>query len=383
MARVFKIGDFYGLTATQLVYFKPTEVDSFISNNKFMFESTESLYSLLQEFIFLQKSLDTFESKPDYEAIANVWEENAKELGVKHLGAGDVSHNKLARNIVMFYKGFVEGDESKKARFSDVSKEEVEEILEDFRNYTTVDNGNRMSKVSSVTKKIVSILVANKSYISEKIELIRNALSNLNVEDKRIFNESINTILGYDMKSNSKTGMPSESCYHSCRFAGQIFNSINNSSTANERKIKRKNALGYIADIQNMYTDRKVEYTSTSEINRQLDEIYPQMNVTAFLDILEKASSEHEKAEMLEDGLDFNNRPTSKGLRKYFEELDSLLIGGMGCSAREFGETLRSSTQKTYSVRQNIISSRNEKLDKVLELVYRDLMSQEYMSTVR
>lgn len=382
MARVFKIGDFYGLTAAQIIYFKPTGVDTFISQNRFMFESTESLYSLLQEFIFLQKSLNAFESKPDYEALASAWEENAAKFNIKHLGAGDVSHNKLARNIVMFYKGFVEGDEAKKAKFSDVSEEEVNEILTDLKSYTTIDSGSQMSKVSSVTKKIVNILVNNKSNISVMIELIRNALSNLNVEDKRIFNESINTILGYDMKNNSKTGVPSESCYHSCRFAGQIFNSINNSSTANERRIKRKNALGYIADIQNMYTDRKVEYTSTSEINRQLDDIYPQMNLSAFLDILEGASSEHEKAEMLEDGLDFNNRPTSKDMRKYFEELDSLLIGGMGCSAKEFGATLRNSTQKTYSVRQNIISSRNEKLDKVLELVYKDLMSQEYMSTV-
>lgn len=382
MARVFKIGDFYGLTAAQIIYFKPKGVDTFISQNRFMFESTESLYSLLQEFIFLQKSLDAFESKPDYEALASAWEENAAKFNIKHLGAGNVSHNKLARNIVMFYKGFVEGDEAKKAKFSDVSEEEVSEILTDLQSYTTIDSGSQMSKVSSVTKKIVNILVANKSNISVMIELIRNALSNLNVEDKRIFNESINTILGYDMKNSSKTGVPSESCYHSCRFAGQIFNSINNSSTANERRIKRKNALGYITDIQDMYTDRKVEYTSTSEINRQLDDIYPQMNLSAFLDILEGASSEHEKAEMLEDGLDFNNRPTSKDMRKYFEELDSLLIGGMSCSAKEFGETLRNSTQKTYSVRQNIISSRNEKLDKVLELVYKDLMSQEYMSTV-
>lgn len=383
MARVFKIGDFYGLTAAQITYFKPTGVDAFVSKNKFMFESTESLYSLLQEFIFLQKSLDAFESKPDYEALASAWEENAEKLNIKHLGAGDVSHNKLARNIVMFYKGFVEGDEAKKAKFSDVSEEEVNEILTDFKSYTTVDCGSQMSKVSSVTKKIVSILVNNKSHISIMVELIRKALDNLNIADKRIFNERISTILGFDMKSSSKSGASSESCYHSCRFAGNFFNSINNSSTANERRIKRKSGLEDIAFIQDSYKNKKVEYTSTSEINRQLDDIYPQMSLAAFLDILEGASSEREKAEMLEDGLDFNNRPSSKDMRKYFEELDSLLIGGMSCNAKEFGATLRNATQKTYAERQSIISSRNEKLDKVLELVYKDLMSQEYMSTVR
>ena len=128
MARIFRLGDCFGITATELVLYMPERFEDLLQC-RFTNQIREGLYSLCKELDFLIKTLDSDSTQPDYDKLIDIFK------SLNYLGAtSDTSDGKVKMEIAKFYKAYKEIDENAlRAKYGDDTEDIIEIINENLK----------------------------------------------------------------------------------------------------------------------------------------------------------------------------------------------------------------------------------------------------------
>lgn len=350
MPRVFRLGDFFGLTATQIAVFKPKAISELL-RYKYTSQNSESLYSLYKEFEYLNKSLDVGSTKPDYDTLIPVF----KRLGYLELTPSD-KDGVAKRKIANFYKDYQEKDSTELRELYGIY---TDEIIEAVTSSLTIDVVGAFPNISPEAKKIVEVLYNNKSYIKDVATSCKKAYEDSHIHETTIAGRPIREIMELD--NNSDKGN-----VRCCMFVNQMYKRFNIAGNEVERNIQLKELERDITRIQKEYDAKDITFMDVNIVKQKLREVYEEISIEAFKNIV---------------GL--GEDCSEEKLEEIFIELDSFMIGGFGFNSESMGEEavriMETEDTTGWSVKNR---THNEKLDALLKIAYADVRSRRYLQGI-
>ena len=354
MARVFRLGDFFGITATQVALFQP-EAFSKLLELQYSAQVNESIFSFTKEIEFLKKTLNACATSPDYASMTQTF----KDLG--YLGITESDNPMVVRGkISKFYKDMNEmSSEDLAGKYGS----DAYEIRDFIQSGLTIDASSILpsvkdTKTLEACMVIVRAIYNNKAFIQDVEDMCHKAYANNQTDEKKIGGRAIREILALDSnndKSNARC----------CVFVGQLYTNIRNArgnkvvEDAQFRVLEQN-----IRTIQGEYEAKDTVLSSIETITDILEKIYADITLEKLNEIT---------------GLDL----TVEDANRIFVILDSALIGGLGFNSREMGQTLCDSVRhedtKGWTRKQR---EHNDKLDMLLRMAYVDLKSRQAMQKV-
>lgn len=349
MSRVFRLGDFFGITAAEVVLFKPSKFEQLL-RCKYTAQVNESIYSLCKEFEFLKKAIETDTMKPDYDKLVP----DFKMFGYLGL-TQDVSDGKAKITIAKFYKDYCEKDlEELRSMYGS----DVDEIVNVVKESLTIDVGATFNNISKEGVAIVNAIYSNYDYLKDMYAKCKETYENSHTTELVIAGRNIRDIMELD-KNNSTNDA------RCCSFTNQLLTKLKISSSAIEIAHSLRELEHDINNIQKEYNAKDIVFTDVGEIRSILEDVYDEMTFDRFIEIT---------------GL---TGVTLESLDKVFVELDGFKIGGIGLNSRDMGKdivkSISNENTSTWSVKSR---EKNEKLDNVLRLAYIDLKSRQYMMNI-
>lgn len=349
MSRVFRLGDFFGITAAEVVLFKPSKFEQLLKC-KYTAQINESIYSLCKEFEFLKKSMETDAMKPNYDKLV----EDFKMFGYLNL-TPDSSVGRSKVTIAKFYQDYCNKsiEELRSTYGSD-----TDEIINVVKESLTIDVGATFKNISKEGVAIVNAIYNNYQYLVDMYNKCKEAYNNSHTTELVIAGRNIRDILELD-KNNSTTDI--RCCSFTNHLLAKLRMSVNNTEVAYALKELEHD----ITNIQNEYNAKDIVFTSVSEIMSILEDVYDDMTIDKFRDITGLTDA------------------TVESLDKTFKELDNFKIGGLGLNSRDIGKDIVKSISNEDTSGWSIKArERNEKLDDVLRIAYIDLKSRQYMMNI-
>lgn len=345
MSRIFRLGDFFGITATQLVLFKPGRFEDLL-NCHYTSQVSESLYSLRKELGFLKEVLTTDAMKPDYERLI----EDFKLFGYLGLTSGD-NDGKATMKIAKFYK---DSDSMPMDELRATYGETTDEMLSIIKESLTIDVASAFPNISSNCVAVVNAIFKNYDYLDELINKCKASYEMSNIHEAQVAGRPIRDIIELDR--DGSTGN-----IRCCAFVNQLLTKVRLARNPVQCASALKELEHDIENIQREYEAKDIEITPVEVIAEILNDVYNEMTVERFKEIT---------------GLD----ATDEEINSMFKELDSFEIGGMGFNSREMGQDVISAVShedtRGWSVKSK---EHNEKLDALLNMAYIDLKSRQYM----
>lgn len=362
MSKVFRLGDFFGVTATQLVLFQPKEFNTLLTY-KYGTRANEGLYSLTKELGFLKKVYTDKQDAlmPDYDSLI----EPFKTFG--YLGLDESTPNGKAKMKIS--KLFI--DFQNEHRVTDNMREkygdDVDEAVEMMGDKLTLDifhvfkyttgSGYEVS-ISKEAGVVAKCLYDNMGILNEYIQKCIDAYNENNISEKTVAGRTIRDILKLDKETLPTVNA---SC---CYFANQLYNRLRAEENSVEMKNDINDVIRNIKDIQSEYDSKQIVLTDAEKIAETLEDVYSEITLGRFNSIT---------------GLNVDMEQANE----IFRELDMFLLGGLGFTGSITGDDMCDEIRKDNEVVQNRTGiERNEKLDDVLRLVYIDMMSRKYMRDV-
>lgn len=349
MARIFKLGDFFGITATQLALMKPESFKELLKC-KYTSQISESLYSLCKELEFLRNTLKTDAVKPDYDALCFDFK-TFNWLGLDESS----SDGKVKTTIAKFYSDMENlSADDLTVKYGD----SAQEIASTIRENTTVDVAKAFPNISNNARKIVSVLYDNMEYIDNIYHSCKDVYDSSHINEKIISGRPIRDIINLD----SNTDMTNYGC---CNFVNSMYTSYHASRNPIERSGHLNDFITDIRNIQKSYDADDIQITSISAIEEILNDVYNEMTIQKFKDIT---------------GLDL----TDAEIDLLFKELDGYLIGGLGFNSKVMGKDILNSVSHEKTDTWTVVNrEHNTKLDEILRIAFMDAMSKKFMENVK
>jgi len=349
MARIFRLGDFFGLTAAELALFTPSRINDLLAC-RYTAQINESLYSLCKEIEFLKGALTTDAMKPDYDVLIP----DFKLFG--YLGFNDeTSDNKAKLQLAKFYNDYEKiSIEELRSKYGS----ETDEMIKIIKESVTIDVGAAFPGISTEGVAIVNVIYKNLDFLNDLSEKCCKAYEGSHTHEVQIAGRPVRDILELD-KGDS---INSPRC---CSFTHQLLTKLRLARTDLEITYALKELEHDIENIQKEYDAKDIIFTSVSEIADILDDVYSEMTVDRFKEVT---------------GLTDISTET---IERVLKELDSFFIGGIGLNSQEMGrdvlESIAHEDTSGWSVKGH---ERNDKLDAVLRLAYIDLKSRRFMMNI-
>lgn len=350
MARVFQLGEFFGITATQIAVMQPESFNKLLVG-RYTERINEGLYSLSKEFEYLKAVFISENKKPDYEKLIPDFK------SFEYLGLTEASSNgKVKQKISKFYNDYLSGiSKSELAMKYDESIDNIKEIIAVIEDSLSIDIVSLFPESSANARKLMQLISDNMQYVNDVYHQCRDAYNNSRNGDKLIAGRAVRDILRFD--ENTLEG----SSEKSCNFTGQLYNKVMSTRNQIERQVMLDEVEANIKSIQREYDAEDIHLTDISEIRNNLYEVCEQLSKSVFVE---------------KTGIDL----TDDEFEKLFIELDGYLIGGLGFNTSEMAENICKSIEAedtTSWTKQG--RSHNRKLDAVLRIAFMDLKSKQFM----
>lgn len=353
MARIFRLGDFFGITAAQLLLFKPEHFTDLLKYS-YNSQANESLYSLIREMDFLRKALTVDSMKPDYDSLTY----DFKVFGYLGLSK-DSSDGKAMMKIASFYRDSVNmTDEELVLKYG----YQAEEILGMIKDTLTIDVPSAFPDIMPEAIPVVQSMYNDKEYLKKIQSKCKELYENSSFHEKKVSGRPIREIIELDRNS----GEGNKAC---CRFVSQMYSRLRTASSKIDIELALKEIEHDISNIQKEYDAKDVVFTDATTVVSTLRIVYSEMSVDSLNSIL--------------FGEDTGKYYTREKYNKVFSNLDSFGIGGLGFNSVDMGEKLVSSLSDDYDV-VTVSNKRehNEKLDAILSIAYADLRSRQALMSI-
>ena len=363
MSKTFKLGDFFGITATQLALFKPKSFDKLLEY-RYTSRVNEGLFSLAKEIEFLLNTLKSSATSPDFDSLADSFKYSG------YLGLNPNSKETQIKGAIAKFNKFYQENELEvvKAKYGEDTQDMIDAIQEkqtiDLTAITKKFESSNQKGSRSLTpdaQKIIKTIFDNTGYLRELQEKCKTAYVNNQYDDLTILNKSIKDILTFDSES-AESDMRSSSI-----FCGQLYKEVNRWHNNTEHKMEYFEAIKIanrnIHMIQNGYKPNEIQFVKPDTVALTLEEVFNDISLGNLRDIL---------------GREINDEDADK----VFEELDDYEFGGLGLNGLEMSKSHIQEMQGENTSWARAEIKKNEKLDTLMRMLYIDLQSKMFMIDV-